>query len=93
MSNVRIPTHRPLPDPREKQMGLTPDAVMYLVKVNEEIQAINRDLRDMNRGTTSGTLVYDDGATGRLTMTVVQGRIASVSVVASSGATMSWTAA
>jgi hypothetical protein len=91
MSQVRIPTHRPLPDPRRPDMKI--DAVLrdYLVAVNEEIQAINRDFRVMQRETASGTFVYDDGATGRVTVVITQGRIQSVTVAASSGATMTWT--
>lgn len=92
MSNVRIPTHRPLPDPRTPDLGIGLKMQLYLVAVNEEIQAINRDVNAMQRETASGTLVYDDGVNGRMTVVVGQGRIRSVSVAASSGAAMTWTA-
>lgn len=91
MSQVRIPTRRPLPDPREKNLGIGKPLQDYLVLVTEEIQSMNRDLSAVVRNTASGTLVYDDGVNGRLTLVFVQGVLSSAAVAASSGATMTWT--
>jgi hypothetical protein len=74
-----------LPDPRGADLGLTERAIEYLVRLNEQIQALGRDVQAMSARTSSGSLVLDDGANWRLTVTLVQGRVTAVETAASSG--------
>jgi hypothetical protein len=94
---VRVPTRRALPDPRSGKFGvkddgsINDDLLFYFIQMNEEIQALNRQLADTVRDTVSGTLVVDDGASWRLTVVLVQGKVKSIVSAASTGAEATWT--
>ena len=77
----------PLPDPQLLK-NIDPELRDYLVRVNVEMQKLNQE----HRNATSGTLVHDDG-NNRVTYVIEDGRFKSVTIAATSGATLTYTVA
>lgn len=97
--STSVPRQVPLRDPRSfrfaQRMQKDPqekEFLDYLIQLHEGIQNLNRQIRDaLVSGTVSGTLVLDDGANWRVTITINHGRVTAVTTAASSGAACTWT--
>jgi len=89
--SILVRPRLPLPDPQV--IGNTsPELVVYLTRLNNELQNFNLDLRKtLKANMKTGTLVIDDGANWRLTVTLQQGRVSDITTATSSGAALTWT--
>ena len=89
---MKLPKTMRLPDLAAAELGLHTPLGRYLNELGQCLQGEHRAIRDeIAANTKTGTLVLDDGANWRLTLTFYDGKLTAVTTAASTSAEASWT--
>ncbi|MDH4178875.1 MAG: hypothetical protein OEV33_00065 [Armatimonadota bacterium] len=89
---MRAPKRMRLPEIGKADLGTHTPLGRHLVELNECLQIGYAALRDeLCANAKTGTLILDDGANWRVTMTFYDGKLTSVATAASTAALAQWT--
>jgi len=89
---MKLPKTMRLPDLAQVELGLHTRLGRYLAELGECLQTEHRALRDeIAANTKTGTLLLDDGANWRVTLTFYDGKLTGVTTAASTAAVATWT--
>lgn len=89
---MKLPKTIRLPDLTQAELGLHTPLGRYLNELGQCLQGEHRAVRDeIGANTKTGTLVLDDGANWRVTLTFYDGKLTGVTTDASTAATATWT--
>lgn len=89
---MRLPAAMRVPDLTQADLGFHTPLGGFLRELLECLQAEHRAvLAEMIANTKTGTLVLDDGANWRVTLTFYDGKLSAVTTAASSSAEATWT--